>query len=101
MTNMMVEGLNQMMKIYKMPCCVWDTIIMYAVCTVLWCSKLQSETVLSTTEAEYIGLVQAMRKVRPFMALTKEEYIYFDLHIPKPEIFCKVFEDNQSCIAVT
>ena len=34
--------------------------IMYAGCPVLWCSKLQTEIILSTTEAEYIVLIQAM-----------------------------------------
>ena len=40
-----------------------------------------------------------MRKVIPFMSLMKEEYFIFDIHLPKPEIFCKVFEDNQLRIA--
>ena len=33
-------------------------VITYAICPVLWCSKLQTETALSTTEAEYISLIQ-------------------------------------------
>ena len=74
---------------------------MYAVFPVLWCSKYQTEIALSTTEAEYIELSQAMREVRLFMALTKELYLIFDINIPKPEVFYKVFEDNKSCIAVT
>ena len=31
----------------------------------------------------------------------KEIYFIFDVHLPKPEVFCKVFEDNKICIAVT
>ena len=34
------------------------------------------------------------------MALMKEVSFIFDLHLPKPEVFCKVFEDNKSCIDV-
>ena len=32
-------------------------VITYAVCPVLWCSKLQKETGLSTTEIEYIAMI--------------------------------------------
>ena len=44
-------------------------VLMYANCPVLWCSKLQTEIALSTTEAEYIALSQSMREVIPFMTL--------------------------------
>ena len=36
-------------------------VIMYAGCPLTWCSKLQTEISLSTTESEYIALSQAMR----------------------------------------
>ena len=39
-----------------------------------------------------------MHKVTPFMASMKEVYIFFDIHLPKPEVFCRVSEDNQSFI---
>jgi hypothetical protein len=42
---------------------------MYAGCPITWCSKLQTEIALSTTEAGYIALSQAMREVIPFMHL--------------------------------
>ena len=35
----------------------------------------------------------------PFMALMKEVSFISDTHIPKPEVFCKLFEGNQICIA--
>ena len=54
----------------------------------------------STKEAEYITLILAMRKVIPFMELMKETSFIVDIHIPKPEVFCKLFEYNQSCIDV-
>ena len=75
-------------------------VIKYAGCPVYWLSKLQTEIALSTTEAEYIALSQAMRDVIPLMALLAEINIIIKLHIPKPEIHCKVFEDNRSCISV-
>ena len=30
----------------------------------------------------------------------KEVYFIFDINIPKPEVFCKLFKDNQIYIAV-
>ena len=41
-----------------------------------------------------------MRKVIPFIALMEEVSFIFYLHLSNPEVFCKVFEVNQSCIAV-
>ena len=75
-------------------------IISYAGCPIIWCSKLQTEIALSTAEAEYIALSQAMREVLPLMELLKEVDLVFKLHLPKPKIHCKVFEDNNSCIAM-
>ena len=63
------------------------------------CSKLQKEIALNTTEVEYIALMQAVREVIHFMALLKEVYFILDIHIPKPEVFCKVFEYNNISIA--
>ena len=39
-------------------------VVMYAGFTVLWCSKLRTGITLSTTEAEYTALIQAMRNIR-------------------------------------
>ena len=33
-----------------------------------------------------------------FIALMKKLYIFLNIHLPKPELFCKLFKDNQSCI---
>ena len=41
-----------------------------------------------------------MRKVINFMSLMKESSFFLDIHFPNPEVFCKVFKDNQSCIAI-
>eukprot|EP00957_Ditylum_brightwellii_P066929 5079553-Ditylum_brightwellii.AAC.1 len=37
-------------------------IIKYANCLIVWTPKLQTEIALSTTEAEYVALSQAMRE---------------------------------------
>ena len=34
------------------------------------------------------------------MELMKEVSFIFDIHIPKTELFCKVFKENLNCIAV-
>ncbi len=75
-------------------------VITYAGCPIAWCSKLQTEIALSTTEAEYIALSQAMREVLPLMQLLKDIDEVFPLHLPKPKIRCKVYEDNNGCIVL-
>ena len=75
-------------------------VITYYVCPVLWCSKLQIEIDLSTSQTEYITLNQATRKVISFMVLMKGVSFIFDIHLPKPKVFCKVSKENKSCIAV-
>ena len=75
-------------------------VITYTGCPVLWWNKLQTEIILSTPEFEYIALIQAMRKVIPFMEVTKEIPFIFDINLPNIEVFFKVFKDNQSCITV-
>ena len=75
-------------------------VIMYDGCPLTWCSKLQREISLSTTESKYIALSQAMREAIPFMNLMVEVGDVFPLHNPKLEFHCKVFEDNNSCIRV-
>ncbi len=73
-------------------------VICYAGCPVLWSSKLQTEIALSTAEAECIALSSAMREVIPFMCLIKELPFIIELHLPDPQVHCKVFEDNGSSI---
>eukprot|EP00978_Attheya_sp_CCMP212_P036771 scaffold169289_cov53-Attheya_sp.AAC.4 len=73
---------------------------MYTGCPVLWVSKIQTEIALSTVEAKYIALSQTMREVLPFMNLLKELAVIFDIYFPEPKVHCKVYEDNNGCIAV-
>ena len=75
-------------------------VIMFAGCPILWCSKLQTEITLSTTEAEYEALSQAMREVIPLMEFMKELGKVLKINTSKPDFFCQVFEDNRSTITV-
>jgi hypothetical protein len=71
----------------------------YAVCPIICASKLQSQTILSTTEAKYIAMSMALHDAIPIMNLIQE---IKDRHIPvicsKPYIYCKVFEDNAGAL---
>ena len=75
-------------------------VIKYADCPIYFSSKLQTEIALSTAEAEYIALSSSLRQVIPLMTLMEETDTVFPLYIDKPNFHCKVWEDNQSCIAM-
>jgi hypothetical protein len=75
-------------------------VIYYAGCPVYWQSKLQTEIALSTAEAEYISLSQALRETIPLATLMREVNEIFPLYLPHPRFIIKVREDNQSCIAM-
>lgn len=75
-------------------------VLMYAGCPLTWCSKLQTEVALSTTEAEYIALSQAIREVIPLIQLLKEINEVFPIDLPTPKVRCKVWEDNNGCITL-
>ena len=70
----------------------------YANCNIIWCSKMQTENSLSTTESEYIALSQSLRYILPLMELLRE----IRNTIPSPEnipkLHCTIFEDNKGCI---
>ena len=74
-------------------------VIFYAGCPIIWASKLQTQTALSTTEAEYIAMSMSLRDVIPIMELIKEMKSH---NIPvictKPYVYCKVFEDNSGAL---
>lgn len=74
-------------------------LITYAKCPVLWQSKLQTEIALSTTEAEYICLSEALRHVIPLMNITQEIYERgLITQNPMPIVKCKAFEDNSGAL---
>ena len=76
-------------------------VIMYAGCPIVWASKLQTEIALSTTEAEYVALSTALRECIPLMQLVKElKANGFDFQATKPQVHCKVFEDNSGAIVM-
>jgi len=70
-------------------------------CPILWASKMQTEIALSSTEAEYIAMSQAMREVLPMMALMQEAAEAGVLPAAEvPKVHCKVFEDNSGAIEI-
>ena len=75
-------------------------VICYANCPIIWCRKLQTEIALSTAEAEYIAMSQALREAIPLQNLTKEINCIFPLHTSDTNFCLTVHEDNQSTIAM-
>jgi len=74
-------------------------IIFYAGCPVSWASKLQSQVALSTTEAEYIAMSQALCDIIPVMNLLQEmREREFQVICNEPYVYCKVFEDNSGAL---
>jgi hypothetical protein len=74
-------------------------IIFYRGCPVSWASKIQSQIALSTTEAEYIAMSQALRDVILIMNLLlgmREQN--FKVICIKPYVYCKVFEDKAGAL---
>jgi hypothetical protein len=68
-------------------------------CPIQWSSKLQTEIALSTTEAEYIALSQAMRELLPLCRLLLEIATAMQLSgINNSVIKSTVFEDNNGAI---
>ena len=67
-------------------------VIRYSIYPVLWCSKVQIEIPLITTKGEYFALIQALHKVIPFMELMKKVTFIFNIHLPKPEVFCEALK---------
>ncbi len=76
-------------------------VIFYTGCPIFWQSKLQTEIALSTAEAEYIALSQALKETIPMTNLMQEMNVIFPLHLPQPKFVLKVQENNQSCTAMT
>jgi len=68
-----------------------------------WQSKLQTEIALSTAEAEYIALLQALtlRETFPMSNLMREMDVIFPLYLSRSKFILKVPEDNQSWITMT
>ncbi len=68
---------------------------------VAWASKLQTETALSTMEAEYILLSQALRVLLPLRIILDEVSISLSLKSnPHSAIKSTIIEDNQACLSL-
>ena len=74
--------------------------VFYKGCPVIWVSKMQTEIALSTTEAEYIALSQAMRDVIPFMNVLSELQSFYSTKTSEPKILCRLFEDNNGALTM-
>ncbi len=55
---------------------------------------------LSTAEAKYIVILQALREINPLATLMQEMNEIFPVYLPSPKFIIKVREDNQSYIAM-
>jgi histone deacetylase 1/2 len=66
-------------------------------CPIVWASTLQTETALSTCEAEYISCLEALCSAIPLMQLLKEvQSRGISITSTKAKkIFCNLFCDNQ------
>jgi hypothetical protein len=70
-------------------------------CPLMWVSKLQTEIALSTLEAEYIALSQAMRELLPMRELLQEVGTNLNLDFADPVILhSTVFEDNNGALGM-
>jgi hypothetical protein len=76
-------------------------IIKLSGCPLVWKSQLQTEISLSTLEAEYSALSQALRALLPIkrMLLGIAEMVGLPREI-QATILAEVFEDNQGCLAL-
>ena len=75
-------------------------VITLAGCPLLWVSKLQTTTALSTMEAEYQALSASCRDLSPLRHIIQEASTA--LHIGKGSAvrsFSKVYEDNSACLS--
>jgi hypothetical protein len=62
---------------------------------VIWCSKLQTEIALSTSEAD-----ETLHETIPIQNLIKEIHCIFDLPNPMTDFNITLHEDNLSAIAM-
>jgi hypothetical protein len=65
-------------------------VICYAGCPVFWQSKLQKDIALSTAEAEYIALSQALRETIPMTNLMREMNVIFPIYLSQSKFILKV-----------
>ena len=72
---------------------------MYVGCPLTWASRLQTETALSTTEAEYMALSENTCTLLPLMDLLEEGQSFgVPIYSTTPIVRCKIFEDNAGAL---
>ena len=74
-------------------------IVRFAGALIIWASKMQTITAMSTTEAEYIALPTSLREVIPLMGILKgarEQGL--DVSYFPPKVHCTIFEDSISAL---
>jgi hypothetical protein len=73
--------------------------ILLGKCPVAWVSRLQDNSALSTTEAEFMALSQAMRDLLPIRTIVKAIASTLGQQDRTSEIRSTVFEDNNACLS--
>ena len=74
-------------------------VVRFKNCVLLYASKLQTLCALSTCEAEYISLSEALRETIPVMELLKElKTKNLGTYVSKSTIHCTAFEDNSGAL---
>ena len=68
-------------------------IITHSKCPILWEIRIQTEIALSTIQAEYIALLQAMRVFLPFVSLMKYIEFILELQGNTSKVLCSIFEN--------
>lgn len=74
--------------------------ITFANCPVIWQSKLQTETALSTMEAEIVALAHSCREMFPIMDMTKTLCEAVDLPIGEAIVNVSIHEDNAGALVL-
>ena len=75
-------------------------IIMFAGVPILWQSKLQTETALSTMEAEVIALAACMRELIPIIDMVKELARAMGLQSGDVNMNVSIHEDNSGALVL-
>ena len=77
-------------------------IIFLSACPIIWLSKLQWATDLSSTEAKVVALSMAIKALVSVRRLIADETNTLDSKLePTIKVFSKVFEDNNDAISLS
>ena len=76
-------------------------IIRYMNCPIVWDSKLQTETTLSTCKAKYTAFSEALCAVIPIMDLIDEASSFgVPINQNKTQVYCKLFCENTGAVGL-